>query len=226
MIRDRGCAALAALAAAFVIGGCAGGAGANTAPQPAPGAVEDAAVARARADSIRRPYTAADVAFMTNMIAHHAQALQMSALARPNGASSRVQILADRIINGQQDDIVLMQRWLRDRRQPVPQVGPGGEVVQPAGGGHAGHGAHGNMPGMLTDAQMEQLRAARGRDFDVFFLTYMIGHHRGAVHMVKELLGSRGAAADETVFRLASDVNVDQTTEIARMEQMLVELQP
>jgi uncharacterized protein (DUF305 family) len=217
----------AALAAACVVSGCSGrggGGGPNSAPQPAAGAGEDAAVARARADSIRRPYTVADVAFMTNMIGHHAQALQMSGLARANGAGRSVQILADRIINGQQDDIVLMQRWLRDRRQPVPQVGPTGDVAHPSG--HAAHGAHTRMPGMLTDAQMEQLREARGRDFDVLFLTYMIGHHRGAVHMVKELLGNRGAAADETVFRLASDVNVDQTTEIARMEQMLVELQP
>lgn len=212
---------MAALAAG-VLSGCA-----RTTPGPAPHPVsagDQAAIARARADSVRRPYTAADIAFMSNMIGHHAQALRMSALARANGASRQVQILADRIINGQQDDIVLMQRWLRDRGQPVPQVDPTGAVAHPSG--HAGHGSHTHMAGMLTDAQMQQLREARGRDFDVLFLTYMIGHHRGAVSMVKELLGSRGAAADETVFRLASDVNVDQTTEIARMEQMLVELQP
>jgi uncharacterized protein (DUF305 family) len=49
----------------------------------------------------------------------------------------------------------------------------------------------------------------------------MIQHHRGAVTMVSELFGSYGAAQDETVFKFASDVNVDQTTEIARMELML-----
>ena len=50
----------------------------------------------------------------------------------------------------------------------------------------------------------------------------MIQHHRGAVSMVTDLLGSRGAAQDETVFKFASDVNVDQSTEIARMQKMLV----
>jgi len=80
------------------------------------------------------------------------------------------------------------------------------------------------MPGMLTDEQMKQLDAARGPEFDRLFLTYMIQHHRGAVEMVKDFFGSYGAGQDETVFKFASDVNVDQTTEIARMEKMLVAL--
>ena len=63
--------------------------------------------------------------------------------------------------------------------------------------------------------------AARGADFDRLFLTDMIQHHRGAVQMVKELFESPGAGQDELVFKFASDVNVDQTTEIARMQRML-----
>jgi uncharacterized protein (DUF305 family) len=78
------------------------------------------------------------------------------------------------------------------------------------------------MPGMLTAAQMKQLDAARGPEFDRLFLTYMIQHHRGAVSMVKELFDSYGAGQDEVVFKFASDVNVDQTTEIARMDKMLI----
>jgi uncharacterized protein (DUF305 family) len=80
------------------------------------------------------------------------------------------------------------------------------------------------MPGMLTGEQLRQLDQARGEEFDRLFLTFMIQHHRGAVAMVKALFGSYGAAQDETVFKFASDVNVDQTTEIARMEQMLAAL--
>src|SRR4029079_4102179 len=67
-----------------------------------------------------------------------------------------------------------------------------------------------------------QLEAARGPEFDRLFLTFMIQHHRGAVQMVEELLAQRGAANDETVFKFAADVNVDQTTEINRMLQMLL----
>ena len=67
---------------------------------------------------------------------------------------------------------------------------------------------------------------AQGPEFDRLFLTFMIQHHRGAVSMVKDLFGTYGAAQDEIVFKFASDVNVDQTTEIARMEKMLAALPP
>ena len=80
------------------------------------------------------------------------------------------------------------------------------------------------MPGMLTEDQMQQLDQARGAEFDRLFLTFMIQHHKGAVSMVKDLFGSYGAAQDETVFKFATDVSVDQTTEIARMEKMLAAL--
>ena len=59
-------------------------------------------------------------------------------------------------------------------------------------------------------------------EFDQLFLTFMIQHHRGAISMVKELFDSYGAGQDELVFKFASDVNVDQTTEVARMQRMLV----
>jgi uncharacterized protein (DUF305 family) len=77
------------------------------------------------------------------------------------------------------------------------------------------------MPGMLTAEQMQQLDAARGPDFDRLFLTFMIRHHQGAVSMVQTLFDTYGAAQDRATFKLASDINVDQSTEIARMQQML-----
>jgi uncharacterized protein (DUF305 family) len=77
---------------------------------------------------------------------------------------------------------------------------------------------------MLTEQQMRQLDAARGVEFDRLFLTFMIQHHRGAVAMVKELFSSHGAGQDVSIFKFASDVEVDQTTEINRMLQMLLEL--
>jgi uncharacterized protein (DUF305 family) len=80
------------------------------------------------------------------------------------------------------------------------------------------------MPGMLTAAQLRQLEQARGEEFDQLFLTYMIQHHRGATEMVRQLFGTTGAGLDETVFRFATDVNVDQETEIARMQRMLAEV--
>jgi uncharacterized protein (DUF305 family) len=68
---------------------------------------------------------------------------------------------------------------------------------------------------------MAQLAQARGTAFDRLFLTFMIQHHTGAVAMVSELFATHGAGQDDEIFKLASDVQVDQATEIARMERML-----
>lgn len=183
---------------------------------PAAAQADAAAVARARADSIRNPWTEADAQFMTGMIPHHAQAIRMAKWAVPNGASPELQALAGRIINAQQDEILVMQNWLRDRNQPVPEPDPAGMRMIMDGQEH-----HHLMPGMLTQEQMARLEAARGAEFDRLFLSYMIQHHKGAVSMVAELFSHDGAGLDDTAFKLASDINVDQTTEIARMQRML-----
>jgi uncharacterized protein (DUF305 family) len=82
-------------------------------------------------------------------------------------------------------------------------------------------GGSGMMPGMLTTAQMDTLKSAKGPAFDWYFLTFMIQHHRGAISMVDELMSAKGAANDDDVFKFVSDVVADQSTEIDRMELML-----
>ena len=189
---------------------------------------QEGAIARARADSLRYPYTQADIDFMKGMIHHHAQAIAMSRLVPTHDASAAIQRLAPRIINAQGDEITLMQNWLKDRNQQPPLVDSTGTVA----GAMAGHDMPGHdmssmspsMPGMLTDSQMKELAAAKGSEFDRLFLTYMIQHHRGAVSMVKKLFSSQGAGQDETVFKFANDVEVDQTTEIRRMLSMMLEM--
>ncbi len=210
-----------AVAAALVVVACAPPrpTGLPPAPRPAAGPPDPEAVARARADSLRNPYTEADIHFMTGMIGHHAQAVLMSGWAPERGASASVRTLAARIINAQRDEIALMQQWLRERLQPVPEARPAGMTMVMDGAEH-----HMMMPGMLTPEQLAELRAARGPEFDRLFLLYMIQHHRGAVEMVKTLFNSHGAGQDETIFKFASDVNVDQSTEIARMQSMLAAL--
>src|SRR5689334_22860807 len=93
---------------------------ASTQPTPS----DRAAMAKAKADSVNRPYTRADIDFMRGMISHHAQALLMAGWAKSHGAGSSVQTLCDRIINAQKDEINIMQTWLRDRGQPVPDAKP------------------------------------------------------------------------------------------------------
>jgi uncharacterized protein (DUF305 family) len=207
------------LLAACALAACSGQAAANhgaAAPSPASAQGEAAALAQARADSIRYPYTAADVHFMQAMIGHHSQAIAMSSWAPSHGAGSSVRVLAERIINAQQDEITTMQQWLTDRHQSVPEAKAGPMKMM-----MNGKEQEMLMPGMLTAEQMHQLDLAKGPEFDRLFLTDMIQHHRGAVSMVQDLFGTYGAAQDEVIFKFANDVNVDQTTEIARMQKML-----
>jgi len=224
------------LGTAAVLSACAGS---RRAPQSGFVMGQAGATARARADSLRYPYTQADIDFMSGMIHHHAQAITISRWAVTHDASSGVQRLTARIINAQTDEIRLMQNWLTDRNQDPMTVDSLGNVsmrpsaptsaaTAPASHdmGHAGHGMAGMaaMPGMLSDVQLKELQAARGREFDRLFLIYMMQHHRGAVSMVRTLFSAQGAGQDETIFKFAADVEVDQSTEIKRMLTMLLEM--
>jgi uncharacterized protein (DUF305 family) len=185
-----------------------------TAPrQSSAPAVQPAGQARAAS---RAPYTAADVRFMSGMISHHAQAVLMAGWAPTHDASPSLRALCERIVVAQRDEIALMQRWLQDRHETVPAADPGGHTMP-------GMDHPMLMPGMLTPGQMAQLDSARGPVFDRLFLRFMIQHHQGAITMVNALFG-QGAGEEETVFRFASDVYADQTTEIDRMQRMLAAL--
>lgn len=164
---------------------------------------------------------APDVHFITGMIPHHAQAVKMAGWVPTHGASPALQRFAERIAVAQRDEIAMMRTWLRGHGLPVPDSTATHMMMAHDGAAHAML-----MPGMLTDAELAQLEAARGTAFDRLFLQFMIRHHEGAVTMVDELFASHGAAQDEFVFRFASDVVADQTTEIDFLRALLDELPP
>ena len=185
-----------------------------TATQRLPTQAVGSPAGQTQADSGRPAYTAADVHFLSGMIGHHAQAIQMAGWAPTHGASAAVRVLCERIVVAQNDEIAFAQRWLREHNELVPPADPRGHVMP-------GMDHPMLMPGMLTPGQMAQLDAARGPEFDRLFLTFMIQHHQGALTMVAQLLAVPGAAQDGPVFRFAADVHADQTTEIERMNRML-----
>lgn len=206
-----------------------------------------------RINAGRSKFVQADVNFMTGMILHHAQALIMSRMVPEQTDNHTLHTLASRIINAQVDEIRTMQKWLRDRKQNVPIVDFDGinlvltverssevsnlpasnipamgrerSLVSAEHGGHVDLPInHNNMPGMLTQAQLEELKTLRGRDFDVKFLECMIQHHTGAIFMVNELMAADGATNDEESYRLAVDIYAEQVTEIDMMKLMLEDL--
>jgi len=175
--------------------------------------------AEQRTLGIYQPYSDADIAFMTGMIPHHAQAVIMAGWAPSHGARRDVAILCERIVVGQADEIRSMQVWLEDRGLPVPDAKSTRMHMKMNGVEHDML-----MPGMLTDEEMATLDKTRGPDFDRLFLIGMIKHHQGAIDMVNDLFKAYGAAQDDMIYKFASDVFADQTIEIGVMEKMLQSL--
>jgi uncharacterized protein (DUF305 family) len=188
--------------------------GAVTVQPGAPGAPTRVLSAGQAASLATPKHTAADVAFMTGMIAHHQQALVMTALVTDRTTSRDLRLLALRIELSQTDEINLMKSWLRTRGEPVPGEGE-----------HAGHDMHAGhlMPGMLTPEQIATLQAARGNEFDKRVLEFMFQHHEGAITMVAELFSSPGGGQGSEIYGFAADVDSDQQMEIARMRRLLSE---
>jgi uncharacterized protein (DUF305 family) len=153
-------------------------------------------------------YTEADVKFMQGMIGHHSQAVEMVELLKQRTAWDDMRKLGLRIEVSQEDEIKMMQTWLKNRQQALPDP-------------HAHHMPGGMMPGMLTMEEMAKLGEAKGPDFDRLFLQGMIKHHGGAITMVEQLFSTPGAGQDGDIYAFASDVVADQKMEIDRMGAML-----
>jgi uncharacterized protein (DUF305 family) len=161
------------------------------------------------------PRSQADVEFMQGMIMHHAQAVEMTVLIASHTENKELLSLGARISSSQSDEIGFMKRWLAAR----------GEKISMATRGMPGMDMSREpmtlMPGMLTPAQMEALRKAKGSDFDSLFLNGMIQHHNGALTMVKDLFDAAGAGQDADVFNFATDADNTQRAEIRIMQTML-----
>ncbi|WP_246561507.1 DUF305 domain-containing protein [Streptomyces roseirectus] len=160
---------------------------------------EEAAGHRAQDDSPN----SADVEYAQMMIVHHEQALKMTELVPQRAQSTAVKGLADRISAAQAPEIEVMRDWLKVNKKPVEA---------------RGHAAHGAMPGMATDAQLAELRGAKGKAFDTLFLTLMITHHEGAITMATDV---KSQGNNIQVEEMADDVVAQQTSEISRMRAML-----
>jgi uncharacterized protein (DUF305 family) len=167
------------------------------------------------------PLSPKDVEFMQMMITHHAQAVEMTALIETRTENKELRLLGARISQSQSDEMNFMKRWLEARKEPVSRPMPEPEMSSMDMPGMHSH--HMLMPGMLTPKQMDDLRKAKGAEFDRLFLSGMIQHHRGALTMVKELFETPGAGQDAELFNFATDVDSGQRAEIKIMQTLLGE---
>lgn len=148
----------------------------------------------------------ADVTFAQSMIPHHEQAVEMATLAQERASSTEVKQFAAQIEAAQGPEIDTMTGWLEDWGQKVDDSMGGMD--------HSGS----DMPGMMSDADMESLGTATGAEFDQMFLTMMIEHHTGAIEMAKT---EQQDGENPDAIALAEKIEADQTAEIAQMEDLL-----
>jgi len=159
----------------------------------------------------------AEAGFARDMSTHHSQAVEMGLLAYRNGENPDVRQLGYDIATAQQGEIGAMQTWLRTWRlnptgtQPRMAWMPDGQQAL----------ENGLMPGMATPEQMDQLRNAKGKDFDILFCQLMIRHHLGGVHMAEAILK---ATDDPDVVTLATSIKEGQQKEINIFNNLLAQM--
>ena len=191
-------AALAALAAALVLSSCGTSetaSGGNSEQQS-----DEPVISGAPAG-----FNADDVAFATNMIPHHRQAVEMSALVPERSTDPELKALAAQISAAQEPEIRTMEVLLVQWNENTD-----------GGGGHEGH--HTMMQGMVDEATMTRLESLKGEEFDRLWLESMISHHQGAIEMARAEIAN-GDNADAK--RLAQTIVDTQQAEIGQMKQML-----
>ncbi len=149
-----------------------------------------------------------DVSFATQMIPHHAQAVQMSEMAVANAESQEVRDLAADISAAQEPEIEQMSSWLEVWGEEVPDTDMGG----------MGHDGMDGMSGMMSSDEMDELESASGSAFDEMFLTAMIEHHEGAIEMAQEQQAD-GEYPD--AIDLAETIEETQMSEIDTMQDLL-----
>ncbi|MFE3543577.1 DUF305 domain-containing protein [Nocardia sp. NPDC059177] len=195
--RTRGTVLAAAVAAALFAAGCGDDTATTTAEHPA------STSAATSTTGVRTDFNDADVTFLQMMYPHHAQAVEMAQLVPDRTQNPQLRALATQVEQAQAPEMAQITTLLTSFGESAPSAG--------------GHGGH-DMPGMMTEAQMSALEAARDAEFDRQWLELMIEHHLGAVDMAKtELAGGVNAESRQ----LATTIVADQEAEIATMRGML-----
>jgi uncharacterized protein (DUF305 family) len=147
------------------------------------------------------------------MIPHHTQAIAMSSQASERAASQEVKDLAARIEQAQGPEIEQMNQMLAAWGAPSPQPG---STAMPGMPGMPMGGVP--MPGMMGEAQMQQLAEQSGPAFDRMFLQMMIEHHTGAIQMAQ---AEQAQGLNPQAKQLAGTIVADQQQEISEMQALL-----
>ena len=160
----------------------------------------------------------AEAGFARDMATHHAQAVEMSFVARDKSSDHELRTLASDIIVTQSTQRGIFMGWLQQwglsQASARPRMAwmPGHAHMAPATDGAV------LMHGMASDAELRRLSDANGVDAEILFLQLMIRHHEGGIIMARAVL----ALSDRReVAQMAKSIEDGQRAEIAEMRNML-----
>lgn len=167
--------------------------------------------------------SSAEPGFARDMQTHHQQAVQMAMIIYPKTEDADLRAIAYDIATAQSAQLGQMQQWLIDWNLPAYGSAPAMQWMA-SSGDHSGHGdpsltaeERNTQMGMATDAQLDELAAASGRQADCQFLALMIRHHEGAIDMVDAI---EDVGTNANVLDLAGKMAATQTSEISAMQTL------
>ncbi len=151
-------------------------------------------------------YNEADVAFLSDMVPHHEQAVEMAALVADRSERPELEELAATITETQAAEIATMKGMLS---------AAGGEAAGGHGDSHGdSHDDEMAMEGMAGSAELDELRSLSGNAFDLRFLELMTAHHEGAVKAAEQV---QADGKNPDVAALAEEIAAAQRAEIEQM---------
>jgi uncharacterized protein (DUF305 family) len=162
-------------------------------------------------------FNAADVSFATNMIPHHAQALQMVDLTIGRTLDPDIAALTEDIRDAQAPEIEIMTGWLTGWGKPIPET-PRDHVNADDDTMGGMHISGDEMPGMMSSDELAELDAATDAEFGDMWLTMMIAHHKGAIDMART---EQADGVFQPAIRLAKEIENSQQQEISHMQELL-----
>lgn len=145
-----------------------------------------------------------DVAFAQMMIPHHEQALEMARMADGRASDTEIKDIAGKIEKAQDPEIKKMNGWLKSWKQPTAMESMAG---MEQGG-----------DGMMSDGDMDELKAMKGTEFDKMFAQMMIDHHNGAISTAKD---EQKNGKSTEAMKMAGDIVKGQSAEVSQLKSIL-----
>ena len=166
----------------------------------------------------RTDHNETDVAFASDMIQHHAQALAMVDLTVGRDLDPEVEALAEAIRAAQGPEIETMTDWLTQWGEPIPATvrdHVNADDDHDMEGMEEGDDMGMDMPGMMSEEEMADLEGASDAEFQDMFLTMMIEHHEGAIEMARH---EQEDGQYQPAVTLAEQIETGQAAEIETMQ--------